>query len=70
MNIDLLDIATKVLLSTGDKAEVKEINAQEYSVLIRYLDALGDPALVGTQDWVSADDIISIDGEGHIEGET
>ena len=70
MNIDLLDIATKVLLATGDKAEVKEINSREYSVLIRYLDALGDPALVGTQDWVSADDIISIDGDGHIEGDT
>ena len=70
MNIDLLDIATKVLLATGDKAEVKEINAQEYSVLIRYLDALGDPALVVTQDWASADDSISIDGDGHIEGDT
>jgi hypothetical protein len=37
---------------------------------IRYLDALGEPELVDTEAWISADEIIAIDTGAHIEGST
>ena len=70
MNIELLSARTKVLLASGDQAEIKAINDQEYTVLVHYLDALGEPGLVGTEAWVSADEVIAIDGGSHVEGQT
>ena len=70
MNLAQLTIGTKVLLASGDQAEVVAIRAEDESVCIRYLDALGEPELVGTEAWLSADDIISIDMGTHSEGRT
>jgi hypothetical protein len=70
MNLAQLTVQTKVLLATGDRAEVVAIDAAQEAVQVRYLDALGEPALVGTEAWLSADDVIAIDTGTHVEGRT
>jgi len=70
MNLAQLSVGTKVLLASGDRAEVVAINADAESVRVRYLDALGEPELVGTEVWLSADEILSIDMGTHAEGRT
>jgi hypothetical protein len=70
VNLARLTIGTKVLLASGDQAEVAAIDAERESVRVRYLDALGDPALVGTEAWLSADEVIAIDMGTHAEGRT
>ena len=70
MNLARLTIGNKVLLASGDQAEVMAIDADVATVRIRYLDALGDPALVGTEAWLSADEVIAIDMGTHAEGRT
>jgi hypothetical protein len=70
MNMAQLTVQTKVLLSTGDRAEIVALDAEKEAVQIRYLDALGEPELVGTEAWLSADEIIAIDTGTHVEGRT
>ena len=70
MNLAQLSVGTKVLLASGDRAEVVAINANAESVRVRYLDALGEPELVGTEAWLSADEIVAIDMGTHAEGQT
>ena len=70
MNLAQLAIGTKVLLASGDRAEVVALNAAEESVHIRYLDALGEPELVGTEAWLPADEVIALDMGTHAEGRT
>jgi hypothetical protein len=70
MNLTQLSVGTKVLLASGDRAEVVAINTDAESVLARYLDALGEPALVGTETWLSADEVLAIDMGTHAEGRT
>jgi hypothetical protein len=70
MNLAQLSVGTKVLLASGDRAEVVAINADAESVRVRYLDALGEPELVGTEKWLSADEILAIDMGTHAEGRT
>ena len=60
MNLAQLAVGTKVLLASGDRGEVVAINADAESVRVRYLDALGEPELVGTEEWLSADEILPI----------
>jgi hypothetical protein len=47
---------------------VVAINAAAVSVLVRYLDALGEPELVDTEVWLSADEVIAVDMGTHPEG--
>lgn len=70
MNLAQLTVQTKVLLASGDRAEVVAIQPEAYAVCVRYLDALGEPELVGTEAWLSADEIIAIDMGTHAEGRT
>jgi hypothetical protein len=70
MNLAQLTIGTKVLLASGDRAEVVAINAGDETVRVRYLDALGEPELVGTEAWLSADEVLAIDMGTHAEGRT
>ena len=70
MNIAELAARARVLLATGDRAEVLTVDDQAETVCIRYLDALGEPELVDTEAWISADEIIAIDTGVHIEGST
>ena len=70
MNLAQLTVGTKVLLASGDQAEVVAMNAEAAAVCIRYLDALGEPELVGTEAWLSADEVIAIDMGTHAEGRT
>jgi hypothetical protein len=70
VNLAQLTVQTKVLLASGDRAEVVAINADAESVLVRYLDALGEPELVGTEAWLSADEVLAIDMGTHAEGRT
>jgi hypothetical protein len=70
VNLAQLTVGTKVLLASGDRAEVVAINADAESVRVRYLDALGEPELVGTETWLSADEVLAIDMGTHAEGRT
>ena len=70
MKLEDLSVGLNVLLDTGDLAEVISINDQEQTVRICYLDALGQPELVGSEVWLSADEVISIDMGPHSEGRT
>ena len=70
MNLAQLTVGTKVLLASGDQAEVVAMNAEAETVCARYLDALGEPELVGTEAWLSVDEIIAIDMGTHAEGRT
>jgi hypothetical protein len=70
VNLVQLSVGTKVLLASGDRAEVVSLNAEAETVCVRYLDALGEPELVGTEDWLSADELLAIDMGTHAEGRT
>ena len=70
MKLEDLSVGLNVLLDTGDLAEVISINYQEQTVRICYLDALGQPELVGSEVWLLADEVISIDMGSHSEGRT
>ena len=70
MNLAQLRVQDKVLLATGDRAQILAIDAERDAVHIRYLDALGEPELVGTEAWLSADEVIAIDTGTHVEGRT
>lgn len=70
MNLAQLTVGTRVLLASGDRAEVLAINAEAESVLVRYLDALGEPELVDTEAWLSGDDVLAVDMGTHTEGRT
>ncbi len=70
MKLEDLSVGLNVLLDTGDLAEVISINDQEQTVRICYLDALGQPELVGSEVWLLADEVISIDMGSHSEGQT
>lgn len=70
MNLQDLSVGFNVLLDTGDLAEVLSINDGEQTVRVCYLDALGQPQLVGSEVWLSADEVISIDMGSHSEGRT
>ena len=70
MNLDDLSVGLNVLLDTGDLAEVLSINDGEQTVRICYLDAMGQPELVGSEVWLSVDEVIAIDKGSHSEGRT
>jgi len=70
VKLEDLSVGLNVLLDTGDLAEVISINDREQTVRICYLDALGQPELVGSEVWLLADEVISIDMGSHSEGRT
>jgi hypothetical protein len=70
VNLAQLSIGTKVLLASGDRAEVVSLNAEAETVCVRYLDALGEPELVGTEACLSADEVLAVDMGTHTEGRT
>jgi len=70
VNLDDLSVGLNVLLDTGDLAEVLSINDGEQTVRICYLDAMGQPELVGSEVWLSVDEVIAIDMGSHLEGRT
>jgi hypothetical protein len=70
VNLAQLSIGTKVLLASGDRAEVVRLDTEAETVCVRYLDALGEPELVGTEAWLSADELLAIDMGTHAEGRT
>lgn len=70
MNLDDLSVGLNVLLDTGDLAEVLSINDGEQTVRICYLDAMGQPELVGSEVWLSVHEVIAIDMGSHSEGRT
>ena len=70
MNLTQLIIGTKILLASGDRAEVVALNTEAETVCVRYLDALGEPELVGSEAWLSVDEVLAIDMGTHAEGRT
>jgi len=67
VNLAQLTVGTKILLASGDRAEVVTLNAEAETVCVRYLDALGEPELAGTEAWLSADEVLAIDMGTHAE---
>jgi hypothetical protein len=49
---------------------VVALDAEAESVRVRYLDALGEPGLVGTEEWLAADEVLALDMGTHAEGRT
>ena len=43
VNLAQLRVGTKVLLASGDQAQVMAMNTEAETVCVRYLDALGEP---------------------------
>ena len=70
MNLAQLTIGTKILLASGDRAEVVAQHTEAETVCVRYLDALREPELVGSEAWLSADEVLAIDMGTHAEGRT
>jgi hypothetical protein len=70
VNLAQLREGAKILLASGDRAEVVTLNVEAETVRVRYLDALGEPELVGTEAWLSADEVLAIDMGTHAEGRT
>jgi hypothetical protein len=70
VNLTQLIIGTKILLASGDRAEVVALNTEAETVCVRYLDALGEPELVGSEAWLSVDEVLAIDMGTHAEGRT
>jgi hypothetical protein len=70
VNLTQLTVGTTILLASGDRAEVVALNSEDETVCVRYLDALGEPELVGTEAWLSADEVLAIDMGTHAEGRT
>jgi hypothetical protein len=70
VNLAQLAVGTKILLASGDRAEVVALNAEAETVCVRYLDALGEPELVDTEAWLSVDEVLAIDMGTHAEGRT
>ena len=70
MNLQELSVGLNVLLDAGDLVEVLSINGGEQTVRVCYLDAMGQPELVGSEVWLSADEVISIDMGSYSEGQT
>ena len=52
MNRDEMSVRTNVLLTTGDRVHVLDINADEETARMRYLDELGQPESLDTDAWV------------------
>ena len=50
VNPDELAVENRVMLSSGDLAEIIEIDAAAFQVQVRYLDAMGDASMVGSGD--------------------
>ena len=70
MNVKNLKVGTTVTLSDGSLAEVLVVVEDGSGVRVKFLDTMGEPEKVGTEDLVLADNVIAIDQEGHTEGAT
>jgi hypothetical protein len=64
--INLIDLAVgaRILLVGGVSAEVIENMGDGQWVMVRYLDAPGDPASVGTEELCHSQDIVTVVSDG------
>lgn len=60
INVRDLAVGTRVVLGTGAEAEITANPRDGVWLFARYLTSADDPALVGTEDMVFAQDIVEI----------
>jgi hypothetical protein len=60
INIRDLAIGTRVVLSTGAGAEIVANPKDGVWLFVRYLSSADDPAVVGTEEMVFAQDVVEI----------
>lgn len=70
MNVAKLKVGTKVALADGSVGEVLVVTEDGSAVRVRYLDTMGEPELVGTEQLVPADDVLGVLEGTHTEGAT
>ena len=68
MNVTQLKIGQQVMLSDGSLGEVLVVVEDGSGVRLKYIDTMGEPQLVGTEQTISADEVISIVQGTHTEG--
>ena len=68
MNVTNLKVGTNVTLADGSLVEVLVVMEDGSGVRVKYLDTMGEPEMVGTEQLVSADDVIAVIEGSHTEG--
>jgi len=69
MNLEKVPTGAKVVTTSGDVVEVLDVAPDGLSARVRYLDPLSsDPALLGKEASLTADEIAAIEHGKHLEG--
>jgi hypothetical protein len=68
MNLSNVKPKDQVALSDGSLVEILKVEDGQQSVLVKYIDSMGDPALDGTEASVHSDDVITVIVGTHAEG--
>ena len=68
MNVTQLKPGEQIALADGALAEVLVVLEDGSGVQVKYIDTMGEPEKVGTEETVSADDVISVMEGTHTEG--
>ena len=68
MNLANVKPNDQVALADGSLVEVVRVEDGLASVLVRYIDVMGDPAMNGTEGSVHADEVITVIQGTHAEG--
>lgn len=68
MNVTRLKVGEQVMMSDGSLGEVLVVVEDGSGVRLKYLDTMGEPEKVGTEQIIPADEVISIVQGTHTEG--
>ena len=68
MNVTRLKVGEQVMMSDGSLGEVLVVVEDGSGVRLKYLDTMGEPEKVGTEQIIPAEEVISIVQGTHTEG--
>ena len=68
MNVKILKVGEQVMLADGSLGEVLVVVEDGSGVRLKYVDTMGEPQLVGTEQTIPADEVISVVQGTHTEG--
>lgn len=60
INIRDLAVGTRVVLGTGEEVEIISNPQDGVWLVARYLSSVGDPAMVGQEDMIFAQDVVEV----------
>ncbi len=60
VNIRALAAGTRVILATGDEVEIVSNPEDGVWLFARYLSSAGDPAMVGQEEMIFAQDVVEV----------